>query len=568
MTRVAALGFDAAEWGLVDELVKAGRMPHLASLMERGVTAQLLDTSEYRAERPWTQFVTGRSAAGSRYWSTVHFDPDTYEPYETGAHDAEPFWAIDGRKVIAFDIPHSQLSDSVDGVQVTAWGAHSPQYPRASEPAGTLTEIDAEFGTHPVFMSDTDGGFYHPQYVQGLSDAMRIGLGRRPDIMKFLAEEKLPDWELMIMVMGEPHTAGHQFWHGADETHPLYAQYGPDAYERLVAVYEQSDQVLGRMIHDLDDDVIWVAFAVHGSQTNTNDVPAMVLLPELAHRLSFGWQMLVDPYDEFDPAQHGPIIPDLDLQQVDLARQFFRHHAPEDPHAGPSFTDELWSKARRLTPIRLVAWRRKLMTMLGKGPAQPWWEMGTDIPDESTDPQGEAARPKSIEWHFPVYYQKYWRHMRWFVMPTYSDGHIRINLQGRESEGIVPLEEYDSELDRIEAFMRECTDPRTGERVVEDVIRMRIGMDPCDPDGPDSDLVIVFGTPIDSIEHPEVGTIGPVPLLRVGEHSPAGWITVAGPGVDAVSPGVHSPLDVPTTILSLLGEATDHLPGQPLVKLT
>lgn len=37
MTRVAAIGLDAAEWWLVDKLIAEGKLPHLAALRQRSV---------------------------------------------------------------------------------------------------------------------------------------------------------------------------------------------------------------------------------------------------------------------------------------------------------------------------------------------------------------------------------------------------------------------------------------------------------------------------------------------------------------------------------------------------
>ena len=123
--------------------------------------------------------------------------------------------------MLAFDVPHTVLSAEVEGIQVTAWGAHSPQYPRASLPAGLLTEIDRRFGAHPAFDADTQAGWYHEAYTDALTEALRLGARKRADAVIDLAATH-PDWDLLVTVFGEPHSAGHQFWHGWDVSHPLH----------------------------------------------------------------------------------------------------------------------------------------------------------------------------------------------------------------------------------------------------------------------------------------------------------------------------------------------------------
>ena len=58
---------------------------------------------------------------------------------------------------------------------------------------------------------------------------------------------------------------------------------------------------------------------------------------------------------------------------------------------------------------------------------------------------------------------------------------------------------------------------------------------------------------MDAIEHPHAGRIGPVPMHRVGEHSGAGFVLIAGPDVAPTDLGTHRAVDLAPTILELLG---------------
>jgi predicted AlkP superfamily phosphohydrolase/phosphomutase len=147
--------------------------------------------------------------------------------------------------------------------------------------------------------------------------------------------------------------------------------------------------------------------------------------------------------------------------------------------------------------------------------------------------------------------------MRSFVLPAFSDAHIRINLAGRESRGNVPLSEYVRTLDETEALIRECTDARTGEPIVAHVARPR-ECDPFDPDGPTSDLVVAFTRESDAIRHPKFGVIGPAPLMRSGEHSADGWVARAGTRRVEID-RTFAPRDLGPTMLDLAG-----LPPSPI----
>ena len=63
-----------------------------------------------------------------------------------------------------------------------------------------------------------------------------------------------------------------------------------------------------------------------------------------------------------------------------------------------------------------------------------------------------------------------WSRTKAFALPIEHEGHIRINLAGREARGIVPPEQYDEICDLIEAALRELSTVE-GHPVVHDVVR-------------------------------------------------------------------------------------------------
>ncbi len=72
--------------------------------------------------------------------------------------------------------------------------------------------------------------------------------------------------------------------------------------------------------------------------------------------------------------------------------------------------------------------------------------------------------------------------------------------------------------------------------------------------------------PVDVIDSPDVGRVGPVPYFRTGGHRAGGFAIFKGPGVE---PGSTLPtaevVDMPPTILSLLGAAVpEHFEGRPI----
>lgn len=543
MTRVAAVAIDAAEWWLVERLMNQGRLPHLSRIRDTAVQCRLRNDVAYRSELVWRRFLTGRDPAAEKLWAPAAvFEPGSYASYSVGTPHGEPFYAFgSNHKVIAFDLIHSTIEDGVDGVQITAWGAHSPQYPRSSRPGGLLREIDGLFGVNPAFGNDFDIGWFAPRYIDELTEACLVGCHRRVQIAEWL-QGQVPDWDLLVLCMSEVHSVGHHFWHGVDERHPLHGTTTSDqAARRMTDVLEATDKAVGALAEALPAETALVVFALHGMQP-ADDLVSTVLLPELLHRQRFGRALLRDPDHAAwrrkgcPPAQPGP---------GEAWHGYMRSR----------FTDGAGDRARHLARRMLPqhAYER-LRGMAGKKPSPPLGSLSTPIPPE-TEPTAEArsAFSKPFDYEVVSWYEKYWPQMPAFALPSFADGHIRINLVGREASGVVPPENYGQACDEVIRMLSSCRDARTGEPVIEDVLRLRHD-DPLDPAGPDADLLVLWHGAPDALAHPELGVVGPYPHLRTAAHSPNGFALVQGPGITPRDLGERSAYDLTPTLLKLLGE--------------
>lgn len=529
--------------------MQEGRMPNLARLRAEGASCRLENVAAYRSELAWPQFLSGMRGEELDYPTYLVFDPATYESYAVGAEEVRPFYAVGpARKVIAFDLIHSSISPEVDGLQVTAWGAHSAQYPRASRPEGLLTEIDRTVGPHPAFDNDLDSGWYSPPYVRQLTRLLTDGVQRRPAALALL-QERLPDWDVLLTCMSEIHSAAHHCWHGVDESHPLHGtEAAESARSAVLEVCQAVDAAVGEVVASLPDDTVSIVFALHGAQP-ADDLVSMLLLPELFHRRHSGRRLLRDP-DQDAWRRRG--CPPVVLGERDMWWDYVRARFATSPR------DRALNVLRR-RPRLFEAARR----LARRPPAHRLGDLNP-IPPESEPPEKNTAERIPLDWSPARWYRPYWPSMRAFVLPTFTDTHIRINVRGREAGGLVDPSDYARECERVVDFVRQVRDARTGKSALADVIHLRPD-GPLEDGGPDADLLLLWEGAPDAIEHPEVGTIGPFPHARTGAHTSNGFALVAGPGIAHADLGGRSAFDLPPTILDLLGvEASGELAGRSL----
>lgn len=88
-TRVIVLGFDGLDPKLAQELIDAGRLPHLARLAREG-TFQPLETSiPPQSPVAWSDFMTGMDAGGHGIFDFLHRNPDNLIPYSSTSKSPE-----------------------------------------------------------------------------------------------------------------------------------------------------------------------------------------------------------------------------------------------------------------------------------------------------------------------------------------------------------------------------------------------------------------------------------------------------------------------------------------------
>ena len=161
-----------------------------------------------------------------------------------------------------------------------------------------------------------------------------------------------------------------------------------------------------------------------------------------------------------------------------------------------------------------------------------------------------------------------WAHTRAFTLPTDLEGCIRINLKGREPQGIVaPGAEYKALCEDLRTRLSGLINPATGKPAVSKVW-IRDEVFPGERRDQLPDVVVTWNdeAPIAGLAIPGVGIVeGPSPDPRSGTHSGTGFLLACGPGIPAGRSSRAKLVQVAPTVLRRLGLAEDFkLDGEPL----
>lgn len=517
MSRVLMIGLDGLELSLAEAMMAEGLLPHMKALRETSARF-LLDHGEAKfTGLAWEHVSSGRSPEDGGRASAIAFDPQTYRVSQPNT-DAAPFMASLPVRTVVFDLPYCDFTRAGGVRGISNWGAHDPGVTTGSVPADLMPELEERFGAYPA--PDCIYGFtwQSVERTQHLADALESAVRVRADIAKWLLGTRLPDWDLSIVVVSETHSSAEPLWHGIDPEHPLHGvPSAAIARDGLRRIYIAVDALIGTL-RDTFPDATTMLFAMHGMGSNDSDVPAMVLLPELLYRHAFGRPHMSE-----------------------------RQWAGALPSGVPLLADdETWSAAlRQIVPTETRT--QKIVRRLARLVGHP------------------AGVKHEMAWMPAARYAHFWPRMPAIAIPSYYDGRVRINLEGRERNGRVPFAQYREACEAIVKLVGECRDPLSGAEVVENVSvpeKPALDLDPFD-----SDLCIRFKVGTLGLKHPRHGTIGPVPYLRTGGHTGDwGFLYLNGPEMPPQDFGQTSAFNVVPTAVDLLGmSGLTPLSGRSLV---
>jgi predicted AlkP superfamily phosphohydrolase/phosphomutase len=161
-----------------------------------------------------------------------------------------------------------------------------------------------------------------------------------------------------------------------------------------------------------------------------------------------------------------------------------------------------------------------------------------------------------------------WSKTRAFSLPTDLEGCIRINLKGREPQGVVePGREYNELCQEIRSRLVELTNPANGMPAVRHVW-IRNEVFPGERQEQLPDLIVAWNNeaPFRSLASSRLGNIeGDNADPRPGTHSPYGFLLAGGAGVPSGIRASGRLVDVAPTIMKMLGlTPSANMDGVPL----
>jgi predicted AlkP superfamily phosphohydrolase/phosphomutase len=489
--RVIAIGLDATSPQFVRKLIEQNQMPVLQELISAGKWMSVESTARIGSGSVWPTFITGQDPQVHGAYGEWLWHPDTMKLSRYSGTNLRPFWS---------DLVDEGLSVGILDV---------PFMPMVGLSDGF--EI-SEWGAHDVVEGKTrvspesaseilTRNPPHPLQagttVAGPHDYTNLEkLGNACLTGMKLRGALVQDLvtrtrpQFLLVTFTEIHRAGHYLWHTAEPDHQVYRN---GAFKNLTITTPTIQEIYSEV-----DRQIGELIKLAGDDTS----------------------VMVFSLHGMQPARGAPAFLAPLLCELGFARfGEWENQGWRDRARG------FMAKVKKRTPAGL----KKLYYKT--------------LPATATH---RLALPTML----PLYD---WSKTRAFALPTDQHGWIRINLIGRESEGIVPANLYEDTCAELERVLKDLKS-ENGSPLVREIFRTADHVDDA-LNQRIPDLVVhwedaVFESPL-RIKGSAVD-VEPAGLKYVGQHSLEGFCVLRSP-TEAGEGGVLSSKEMHRLIKRLLG---------------
>ncbi|WP_138469365.1 alkaline phosphatase family protein [Poseidonocella sp. HB161398] len=282
--RVLLVGWDAADWKMINPLMDAGHMPALKGLVERGVCGNLATLSPVLSPMLWSSIATGKRPFKHGVAGFTEPTPDgkAVRPVTSMSRTARAVWNIltlEGLKSHVVGWWPSHPAEPINGAMVSNRYQRAPRGRQADwkMAPGTvhperLADILAELRVHPSEIGEEHLRLFVPQ-----GDQIDQASDRRIDsLIRVIADCSSIQSAATYLIEEEPwdfaavyFDAIDHFGHGFMKYHPPRRGFVPEKdfelYRHVMSAgYVYHDLMLARLLELAGEDTVVMLVSDHG----------------------------------------------------------------------------------------------------------------------------------------------------------------------------------------------------------------------------------------------------------------------------------------------------------------
>jgi predicted AlkP superfamily phosphohydrolase/phosphomutase len=273
--RVLIVGWDGADWDILDPLLEAGELPALQGLLERGrrgVSRSCLPSHSWAA---WPTFLTGRDPGGHGVFDILEYRPGAARRMPVSWKSIlAPTWpqrvSDAGKTTLLLNVPLTYPAPEIQGTVIA--GGVLPVRTAFSHPpdAGPRLGWPINGGSWTTFR-------HRPaELVDDLENLTR----KRAAAMRTLLDEE--PWDVCCAVFVSTDRAQHCLLEYVHPGHPAHAEAAASPVaDRVRGLYRLLDRELATLLERADEEDLVILMSDHGHHPCTRAVSMNKVLEEL-----------------------------------------------------------------------------------------------------------------------------------------------------------------------------------------------------------------------------------------------------------------------------------------------
>lgn len=280
---VLVLALDGATFDVIQPIMEAGELPHLAAWMKEGRAARLPSTAPPVTFPAWSSFMTGLSPGEHGIFDFTQKQPGAYRLRFVNATDrtgTSLFARVSqaGGRVLVLGMPATHPPEPVSGLLVCGFEAPvaSGTDPKSASDPALYQRIAERAG--PWMRPELDESAVASDFHERAVETLLARIDRKRDFaLEALAALRadhagaLPD--LSVVVFSESDTAGHHYFRDHDPRSPRHdSAASPARKQALRSVYRRLDDACGALREAVGHDVGCVVVSDHGMGTASDKV--------------------------------------------------------------------------------------------------------------------------------------------------------------------------------------------------------------------------------------------------------------------------------------------------------
>ncbi len=259
--KILIIGLDGGTFDLARPWAGQGYLPHIKSLLERGVSCDLHSTLPPVTSPAWPSFMTGMNPGKHGVFDFIRPKGVGYDIVNATSIKQPTIWerlAQAGVRVGVVNVPVTYPPRPLPGGFMIT-GLLSPRNATISYPPDLIRRYESRLGPYHVTPS--------VQYKYGDEDALIADLKHvirtRGRYARALLENE--PWDVMMTVYGSTDIASHALWRFMDEAHPQHDPSAPEHLKNALRdIYALVDEQIGGMLEVVPPDTTVILMSDHG----------------------------------------------------------------------------------------------------------------------------------------------------------------------------------------------------------------------------------------------------------------------------------------------------------------